>query len=50
MGNVYKSKSPEGKGKLRRHGSRLQHNIKMDVSKVGYEEVEWIKVTQNSVR
>jgi len=38
----------KGKRPLRRHGHRWEHNIKMDLRDIGWEDVEWIHLAQVS--
>jgi hypothetical protein len=44
MGNEYKTFTgkPEGKGQSRRPRYRWDYNIRMDVSEIGLEGLEWM--------
>ena len=37
---------PEGKGPLWRHRRRWDKNIKMDLQKVGFADMDWIELAQ----
>jgi len=37
---------PEGKGPLGRHRRRWEDNIKMDLQKVEYGDVDWMELAQ----
>jgi hypothetical protein len=51
MRNIYKIVivKPEGKIQLGRPRHRLENNIKMDLHRIGYKDVDWINLAWDMV-
>jgi hypothetical protein len=49
MRNVYRIlvRKPKGKRPLRKPRHRCEDNIRMDLTEVGWESVDWIHLAQN---
>jgi hypothetical protein len=47
MGNAYKIRKPEGKRQLGRPRRRWEGNIRMDLTEMAWEGVDWIRLAQN---